>query len=279
MKNTSQPERGFWPEQAQCAAVITVDFDGESVEQRDFPNQPLWGRNSLGRYGAQIGIYRILDLLARHELRATFFIPGWDAERYPEAMERIAAAGHEIAGHGYIHEDFSALSTGEQAEVLGRSEEVFQRVFGAKPAGWRAPAGLMSRATRGLLAQRGYRYDSSFCDDDLPYVVADEAGNRLVELPVHETTSDSRYYRLRRPPSAVLDGWRADLSAIYEVGGLFNLTLHPRGDFGSGRAARLAMVEALLESLRGYPRVWYATCGEVADWALNALGDRSLEPA
>ena len=87
-------------------------------------------------------------------------------------MQAIAGAGHEVAGRGYAYEDFSALTLEEQDAVLQRSEATFQRVFGAKPSGFRAPDGLMTMETRGLLAARGYRYDSTYCDDDLPYVVA-----------------------------------------------------------------------------------------------------------
>lgn len=262
----------FWPEGHQCAVVVTVNFDGESVERRAIPAAPLWGRDSYGRYPANVGLRRFLDLFRRYGVRATFFIPGWDADHYPAAMEAIATAGHEVAGHGYAHEDFSALATEQQRAVLERSEEAFRRVFGARPAGWRAPDGLMTAATRPLLAERGYRYDSSFCDDDLPYVVADERDRRLVELPVFSGASDRPYSLLRRPPAYMRDAWREELSAVYEVGGLFTLTLHPRADYGTGRAVRLTAVEELLQTIAGYPRVWRATCGEVAEWAADALG-------
>src|SRR5689334_10263503 len=112
----------IWPEGVQCAVTVTVNFDGESVEARTMPPGRLWGRYAYGRYGAQIGIYRLLDLFRRHNVRATIFIPGWDAERYPEAMQAIAQAGHEVAGHGYLHEDFSTLSAEEQQATLAKSE-------------------------------------------------------------------------------------------------------------------------------------------------------------
>lgn len=269
----------FWPEPFQAAAVVTVNFDGESVERRSMPEGPLWGRYSYGRYGAQVGVHRLLGVLHRFEVRATFFIPGWDAEHYPETMEAIANHGHEVAGHGYAHEDFSALSVDEQVAVLERSEEALARVFGVRPKGWRAPDGLMSSETRALLIARGYRYDSSFCDDDVPYVVEDAQGRCLVELPVFATASDRPYYQARRPPSVVEAAWREELQAVYEAGGLFNLTLHPRGDYGSGRAVRLRPVEAILQELREYPRLWLTTCGELSDWMLRAPVGRPHWPA
>jgi peptidoglycan-N-acetylglucosamine deacetylase len=272
-------EAGFWPDGAQAAVAITVNFHGESIERRTMPDGPLWGRYSYGRYGAQIGVQRLLDLFADYGVRATFFISAWDAEHHPEAMARIAEAGHEVAGHGFMHEDFSTLDVEEQRAVLERSEEVFRRVFGVAPVGWRAPDGLMTRATRPLLAERGYRYDSSFCDDDLPYLVADEAGRRLAELPVFASASDRYYYTLRRSPEIVLRGWREDFEAVYGVGGLLNLTVHPRGDYGSGRGVRLRSVAALLHTTAETPRLWRVTCGEIADWLLQERGDGATYPA
>jgi peptidoglycan/xylan/chitin deacetylase (PgdA/CDA1 family) len=272
-------ETGFWPGGAQAAVAITVNFTGESVERRTMPDGPLWGRYSYGRYGAQVGVQRLLDVFAEYGVRATFFISAWDVENHPEAMASIAAAGHEVAGHGFLYEDFSKLDVDAQRAVLERSEEVFRRVFGAAPAGWRAPEGLMTRATRPLLAERGYLYDSSFCDDDVPYLVSDDSGRRLVELPVFASASDRYYYLLRRSPESVLRGWREDLEAIYGVGGLFNLTLHPRGDYGSGRGVRIRSVAALLHQLAETPRLWRATCGEIADWMLQERGDGTTYPA
>ncbi len=262
-----------WPHGAQCAVTVTVNFDGESVEAKTMPPARLWGRYAYGRYGAQIGIHRMLDLFERHGVRATIFIPGWDAERYPEVMAAIGAAGHEVGGYGYLHEDFSALSVDEQQAVLDRSEAVLQGVFGRKPTGWRAPNGLMSAETRGLLAARGYRYDSSYCDDDYPYVVAGANGALLAELPVFETASDRYYYGLRRLPDHVERALKEEFDAVYAIGGLFNLTLHPRGDWGSGRSLRLRAVGALLQHIREHPRVWLATCGEVAERTLAQAGE------
>lgn len=270
---------GFWPEGNQCAVAITVDHDGESVERRTIPERPLWGRDSYGRYPAKIGTRRLLDCFTRAGVRATFFIPAWDAERDADAMTAIATAGHEVAGHGFVHEDFSGLALAEQRAVLDRSEEVFRRVFGSPPAGWRAPDGLMTKETRPLLAERGYRYDSSFCDDDLPYCVADAQGRRMMELPVHVSASDRPYYLQRYTPARVAAAWREEFNATYLVGGLFVLTVHPRSDYGSGRAVRIPAIDALLQTIRDTPRVWMATCGEIAEWATQALEGSTPFPA
>lgn len=278
-RGAGMSNQDFWPDGHQCAVVITVNFDAESVDRKDVPEGALWGRYAFGRYGAQIGAARLLEAFDRYGIRATFFIPGYDAERYPEVMERIARANHEVAGHGYLHEDFSSLSASEQREVLGRSEKTLEEVFGRRPAGWRAPSGLMTSETRSLLIERGYRYDSSFCDDDLPYLVESGQGGRLAELPVFNTAGDKFYYEKRRIPSVVSDAWREEFSSVYEIGGLFNLVLHPRGDYGSGRGVRMRTVDDLLQTIGEYPRVWMTTCEELANWMLEQSGDSKTWPA
>lgn len=262
-------QESIWPNGAQCAVVVTVNYDGESVERAERERGALWGRYSYGRYGTQTGLPRILELLDRHEVTATFFVPGWDVERDPDLVRDVRDRGHEIAGHGYLHEDFSQLSVAAQEEILTRSESAFEQVLGLRPAGWRAPRGMMTADTRSILADRGYRYDSSYCDDDLPYRVETAAGAKLIEIPVFETASDSHYYAKRRAPDVVIRAWKTEFISVYQVGGLFNLTIHPRGDVGSGRAVRLRAVDALLQTIKQYPRVWWTTCGNLANWALD----------
>jgi peptidoglycan/xylan/chitin deacetylase (PgdA/CDA1 family) len=259
-----------WPEGAQAAVAVTVNYDGESVERAERGSGALWGRHSYGRYGTQAGTPRILDLLELLGIESTFFVPGWDVERNTELVREIRDRGHEIAGHGYLHEDFSQLEASEQERALERSEAAFDSVLQIKPSGWRAPHGLMTAETRALLARRGYSYDSSYCDDDLPYRAETADGAGLIEIPVFQTASDSHYYRLRRSPEVVERALRYEFETVYQAGGLLNLTLHPRGDFGSGRAVRLRAIEALLRHIQRTPNVWWANCRDVANWAAEA---------
>jgi len=78
----------------------------------------------------------------RFAVRATFFVPGWDVQRYPQVIEAIARAGHEVAARGYANENFALMRVEQQQEVLDRTEQAFVAAFGDKPTGWRGPAGL-----------------------------------------------------------------------------------------------------------------------------------------
>lgn len=260
----------FWPQGIQAAAVITVNLEAESVDHRD-AELPLWGRRSHGRYAAQEGTDNLLEIFIRQAVKATFFVNGWDAQRYPALIEQIVSAGHEIAASGYLHEDFSTLSAEQQQEVLEQSEQALLSISGSKPTGFRAPDRLMTGETRAVLIARGYRYDSSYSDDDLPYYVDLGQRRSLVEVPMQEPYSDRCYYELHRTPQVVQSALIDLFDAAYDEGTLFTLTVSPRGDIGSGRGLRARVVESVIEAMKERPHLWLATCAAITDWMYSNL--------
>ncbi|HXA58485.1 MAG TPA: cytosine deaminase, partial [Streptosporangiaceae bacterium] len=161
-----------WPDGRSAAAVLSFDLDAESVVLTADPsNATRLSVMSHQAYGPLTGVPRILRLLERHELRATFFVPGYSAERYPELVRRIAGAGHEIAHHGYLHESVRGMSPADEAAMLDRGLEALERVTGQRPTGYRAPMWETTYATAGLLLDRGFEYDSSLMDSDVPYIL------------------------------------------------------------------------------------------------------------
>ena len=162
--------------------TLTFDIDGPSAtlnrnpELADHPSAM-----SIGEFGPRVGTPRILDLLDRHEIQATFFVPGWVAERNQQIVKDVADRGHEIANHGYMHEPPSTLtSPGEEGEILDRGSEILESITGSRPVGYRSPSWELSGDSLELLFDRGFIYDSSLMGDDIPYFVGDE-GKRLVE--------------------------------------------------------------------------------------------------
>jgi len=162
-----------WPPGYRAAAAFTFDLDAESAILVDAPEAAT--RLSVmthQAYGPRTGVPRLLRILERHGVRATFFVPGYSAERHPEAVRSIRDAGHEIAHHGYLHEPPAQLSPADEERVLLRGLEALDRVAGVRPVGWRAPMWEASDASPGILARHGFRYDSSLMDADRPYVLA-----------------------------------------------------------------------------------------------------------
>lgn len=261
--------RSTWPEGRTCAVMVTVNFDAESVDLHEAKPENLYGKFSYGRYGMRAGVWRLLDVLRSHSLKGTFFVPALDAENNRAAIDAIVKSGHEIAARGYAFEDHRKLGD-KQAATLERAHTVLKTITGTAPVGWRAPFGLLTRETFDYLAELGYLYDSSFQDDDYPYVVQCESGKKIVELPTFEALTDATFYNPRHSHSRALKVWKEEFAAMYEAGHSVNLTLHPRGDYGSGRAARANAVDEFLTFIARYPRVYFATCREVAHWWLNA---------
>ncbi|MGV9387291.1 polysaccharide deacetylase family protein [Nonomuraea sp. NPDC003707] len=278
-----------WPGNATAAAILSFDLDAEDVVlTADATNATRLSVMSHQAYGPLTGVPRILRLLQRHDLRATFFVPGYTAERYPETVAAIANAGHEIAHHGYLHEAVRGMSPSEEAAMLDRGLTALRRVAGLRPTGYRAPMWETTYATPGLLMDRGFTYDSSLMDCDVPYVLAEHTGpdaRSLIEVPVHWALDDWEQYAylpevfgsgLIESPAKVLEMWLLEFEAIANEGGCFSLTNHP---FLCGRPARLHALEQLIEVMRSMPYLWIATVDEVACHVRSlGLKPRSFPP-
>src|SRR4051794_19333996 len=201
-------------------------------------------------YGPTVGVPRILSLLAEYEVPATFFVPGYTADRYPATVERILEAGHEVAHHSYTHHSPLNQSEDEERRDFGRALEALGR-HGVQPEGYRTPSWEPSWGTPALRAEQGLAYDSSLADDDRPYMLETDAGE-LVELPISWWLDDWQQTAYL-PPIArnqtrtlheVAELWTTELDAYVRYGCLFVLTCHP---FLTGRPGRVEIVRELIE--------------------------------
>jgi peptidoglycan/xylan/chitin deacetylase (PgdA/CDA1 family) len=268
---------GFrWPDGLRAAACITFDLDAESPILWDHPRSADWlDVMTHQAYGPRTGVPRLLRLLEGKGIRATFFVPGYTAERWPDAVRSIRDAGHEIAHHGYLHEGSRDATPEIEVRRLLRGLEALDAVAGVRPIGYRAPNWELSHAMPAILAAHGFRYDSGLMDSDWPYRLAvgpDPGGPTIVELPVHWALDDWEAYNFLpaitgsgviASPSAVLERWTLELDALVADGGLFMLTNHP---FVSGRASRAAALAQLVDRARALGGLWITTCAEIAAW-------------
>lgn len=259
----------MWPNGARCAASFTFDFDAEEVwigEDRQNATRP--GVLSQGTYGAKVGVPKLLELLGRHGVRATFFVPGRVAERHPERVAAIVAAGHELAHHGYTHTSPSEMSREDEENELIKGLEAL-RSFGAEITGYRSPSWDFSSHTLDLLAAHGFRYSSNLMDDVRPYR---HEGTSLVEVPVQWTLDDAAHFwfagaawtKSIATTAAVRSIWEEEFLGIREMEGACVFTMHPQI---IGRPGRLAFLEAFMTFVIGHEDVWVATAGEIASRA------------
>jgi peptidoglycan/xylan/chitin deacetylase (PgdA/CDA1 family) len=268
---------GFrWPHGIRAAAVFTYDLDAESAMLWDHPETAAHlDVMAHQAYGPRTAVPRLLRLLDRQAIRATFFIPGYTAEHWPAVARSIRDAGHEIAHHGYLHEGSRGADEATEEARLLRGLEALDTVLGVRPVGYRAPSWEMTWRLPSLLARHGFRYDAGLMDSDWPYRLAatgDPAGPTIVEIPTHWSLDDWGAYNhypgltgsgVIHSPSAVLERWTLELEALAAEGGLFDLTMHP---FVSGRASRAVALEQLIARARSIDGMWVTTCAEVAAW-------------
>lgn len=268
-----------WPQQARCAVTMTVHFDAETLwTSKDERNSRRPVTLSQGRFGAARGVDALLGLLESEALRTTFFVPGAVAQRYPEVVGRILSGGHALGHHGYAHERLQPEDSSKEEEFLRRGLEALQSVASVRPRGYAAPGWVFTPDTVDLLAKYGFDYSVNMMDDVHPYVHHVAGGAEIVELPVHWLLDDAPF-RLggtdhAKPVSSgeqMLQIWLEEFRGIYEVGGLFNLTLHPQV---SGRPSMVQVLRRLLAELRAYPGVWFATCEQLCDFVQESVDFR-----
>jgi peptidoglycan/xylan/chitin deacetylase (PgdA/CDA1 family) len=260
-----------WKNGARCAVALSFDSDHETSDLRD--GGKSIGRLAWGEYGSRVGVPRILKLLERHDVRATFYVPAVVALLHPEEQRRVVAAGHEIGIHGWIHELNSVLPQEAERDLMLRSADTLEKITGVRPVGLRTPSWDFSWHTLAIEKEMGLLYDSSLMADvDCYELLLDGAPTGVVELPVEWIRDDAPYFMMNRfsslrpytPPTDVLDIFRREFDAAYEEGGIFQLTMHPHV---IGYRSRIWIVEELIRHARSKPDIWFATHADIADWA------------
>jgi peptidoglycan-N-acetylglucosamine deacetylase len=260
-----------WQNNARCAVALSFDSDHESNELRD--GGKSIGRMSWGQYGNRVAIPRILSLLRKYEVGASFYVPAVVALLYPDEQRQIAAEGHEIGIHGWIHELNSELGYESERDLMLRSSDVLEKVTGVRPVGMRTPSWDFSPHTLRIAREMGLAYDSSLmADEDCYELLLDGEPTGVVELPVEWVRDDAVYFWMNRfqaqrpytPPTDVFDIFRRELDAAHREGGLFQLTLHPHV---IGYRSRIWIVEELIRHARSLDDVWFATHAQVVQWA------------
>jgi peptidoglycan/xylan/chitin deacetylase (PgdA/CDA1 family) len=257
-----------WQDGARCAVALSFDCDHETAELG--AGRSAIGRLAWGEFGRRVGVPRILGVLRRHQVPATFFIPAVAALIDPDEPRRIRDAGHEIGIHGWIHENTSLLGGEDERSLLLRARETLAEITGMEIVGHRAAQWDLSANTIAIVREMGLLYDSSLmADEDCYELLVEGERSGVIEVPVEWMRDDAVYFMFSRdpatrpytPPEAVLDIFRREFDAAYAEGGLFQLVMHP---FVIGYRSRIWILDALLQHARSRPGVWFATHADVA---------------
>lgn len=260
-----------WPGGARCAVALSFDCDHETFELG--AGGRAIGRLAWGEFGRRVGVPRILDVLWRTQVPASFFLPAVCALIDPGEAPRLRDAGHEVGLHGWIHENNSLLDRTTERDLMLRARDVLAGQLGAAPVGFRSANWDLSPDTIEIVAEMGLAYDSSLMADDSCYeLLVDGRPTGVVEVPVEWSRDDAVYLLFNRnpatrpwtPPEDVYAIFRRELDVAWDEGGVFQLVMHP---FVIGYRSRIWILERLIEHAKDKGGVWFGTHAEVARWA------------
>ena len=219
-----------WPNGVRLPVALTFEHQsGEGVPllPGDRPNAMIGG---AVQYGARTGIWNILEVLDKLNVKATFFVCGTTAEKYPDAVKAAAKAGHEIAGMSYQFDRIRTAHPDRERGMVKKTVKVLQDIGSVTIKGWRCPDYRVSPQTLDILSSEGFAWDSSLLNDDLPCLF-DCEGGKLIELPFTTSTADKTYV-----------GYRRTLSRERTCPALHDPVDPDLGDRAAGQPARAATV-------------------------------------
>lgn len=268
-----------WPDGKRIAVMLAFDLDAETMwTTRGDGNADHITNLSRGAYGPKQGVPRILNMLDTWKIRATFFIPGIIAEKYPEVVREISQRGHEIGFHGYRHEEFTDTTYEEEHATMLKAEKIIRDICGQQIAGHRAPGGVIHDYSLRLFLEHGYIYSSNWRNSDGPFIhKIDGKEVPLVELPKDSIFDDTAYdfytdsaperYELKSPRE-MLEIWKEEFDSLAAEGRMINFVLHPQF---IGRVSRVNMLSDLVGYMLAHG-AWIDTNYAVAAHILKQRG-------
>lgn len=276
--SAGQRLKGTWPNGARIAVGLSFDVDNATatLSTGNLDYEIL----SRGEYGAVDGLPRILRILDRQNVPASFFIPAVSALLHPQVIKDIQSARlpHEIGVHGWIHERLPVLNNEkEEQRLLTQSIDTLTGMTGKRPVGYRAPSWKHTGWTLGQVKAAEFLYDSSLmASDDAYELLLDGQPTGVVELPIERILDDSPYFGGNADgsnPSVgdVYEVFQSEFDVAYDEGGLYLLTMHPHM---MGHRSRAAMLERLIQYMKKKPGVWFATHEQIARHVKPLMGSR-----
>jgi peptidoglycan/xylan/chitin deacetylase (PgdA/CDA1 family) len=232
---------------------------------------------SYGRYNATAGTKRLLRAVERSGICANILTSGMIAEHAADHLGSVAAAGHEIVGHGYAQNLISPTLTAEQDEdSIGRSTALLTQAAGARPTGWISPRVTSSVETQRRLVRHGYGWHGDVLDDDLPYLQRFDEGD-IVAVPMTIDFNDLAHaMRFGRTPRQFVEMFTDTLCALRADGGeTVILDIFAHGHC-YGRPGGAWAIDEIAKQCAGCEDLWLTTRGEIATHFRSVLGASDL---
>ncbi len=267
-----------WPEGKSVAIWVCVSLEWFPLTPSDAPFRapghmqtpyPDYRHYTARDYGTRVGLYRLLDACAAAGVTVSVATNAAIAERYPQVIRDIVAAGHEIVAHSTDMN--GTIATGlpieEERALIGRSLDTLEGVVGARPTGWMSIARSQSWNTPDLLREAGLTYCCDWANDELPWRFA----NGLINLPLNHELSDRQIVTVQQQSA---DDWAQQMIDAFDWltgeaasfgGRMLPIHLTP---YIMGLPYRIGAVEAVLTALAARPETWFARGDAIVEsWA------------
>jgi peptidoglycan-N-acetylglucosamine deacetylase len=264
-------EKLQWPKPYRCAVNLVFNYQGAEGLEPDSKGRIDAEEYARREYGPRVGVWRVLRVLEKYDLKATFVICGALAERYPDSVKAIQAAGHDIAGHGYHHEKAWKLTPAEELDTIRKTVDVLSGLTGNPINGWRCC--FQSHMTPDLGMDQGFIWNSNSFSHDLPYLLKD--GNRIIVEVPRQPFGDMFIFQGGKTadPDDALSIWKKSFDTFYSESKFFHtycqFSLHP---FLIGRPGRIEVFDELMAYVKRHEGVWFATTEQIARRVLDCAG-------
>lgn len=262
-----------WPEGAKVAVLLSFDVDNETVAW--WEGEPPVSDLSRGEYGSRVALRRIVNMLEKYKVPASFFVPALSLHLAPQMADEIKRLPrHEFAVHGWIHERNTSVPADKEREMIVNANKKLIELTGETPVGYRAPSWNFSAATPQIIKDMGFLYESSMMSDDRPYeLVIEGKPSGIVELPVEWILDDAPLMDPRGDryanPREFLEVLKDEFDLAYEEGTMFLLTMHPHI---IGHRSRIVVLEELIKYMQSKDDVWFGTHQEAAEYVKVQAG-------
>jgi peptidoglycan/xylan/chitin deacetylase (PgdA/CDA1 family) len=250
-----------WPGEARVAVWVIPNIEHFHIEIGEAA--PDIRNHSRRDYGNRVGVWRIMEVLARHGVRGTVALNGEVGRHYPRIMEEAARLKWELMGHGLTNSVMlTGLNKDSEAAVLAETRAIIEQ-WGQKMRGWLGPGLTETWDTLDLLHAHGVEYVCDWVNDDLPY----RMNNGLYSIPYSIELNDMPLFNT---PSIAIDEFYRRIcesfDVLYEEGArnarVMAIALHP---FLIGVPHRIRTLDRALSYIASHRNVWFATGSEIID--------------
>ncbi|MBI2359956.1 MAG: polysaccharide deacetylase family protein [Deltaproteobacteria bacterium] len=282
-----------WPHKAKLAVSLVGNLEAwtESLDPKHRRTHHVGGSGPLTNddarcsydfktasendYGGRTGAWRILRILKKYDVKASFNINALAAIKYPEAVKQIHADGHEVVGHNYAEDIQSPfLSREEEKEEIQACVKIFRELLGERPYGWLSSGMRHTEHTVALLAEEGFLWHGDALNDDDPYIVRVD-GKTMLEIPYKTSVTglnDTGMFRRGKMARDLLQAFKDEFDVLYEESQerpkFLTVGMHCQMAF----PATGKFYDEAIQYARSFPDVWFARRIDIARWILEARG-------